>query len=130
LDLLTYFKIKIHHLSILLILIIPLRDGILWVESWLLLASMEHPLRMYTFFRRKVWISWSQEDGIVWSSFGKLMEINCNKLENFGPQNPFNIWVDNSLYWLQHIVKNGFIFGIWKKLPINNSILFIYLKVP
>lgn len=73
----TKFRIiKIHHLFLLLILIIPLKDGILSVDSLLQLVNIKHLLRMYTLFKFKARISWCQEDGIAWSNFGKLMEIN------------------------------------------------------
>ena len=99
------------------------------MDSRLLLANIQLLLRMYTLFKSKVGISWSQVDGIVWLSFGKLMEINYNKLESLGLQNLYSKWVDNFLYWLQRIVRNGFIFGIWEILLMDNLIPFMFLKV-
>jgi hypothetical protein len=46
------------------------------MDSRSLLASIKHQLRMFTVFQCKVGIFWFQGDGIVMSSFGKLMEIN------------------------------------------------------
>ena len=60
------------------------------MDSRLLLANIQLLLRMFTLFKSKVGISWSQVDGIVWLSFGKLMEINYNKLESLGLQNLYS----------------------------------------